>query len=472
MNFTFLSPTVLNSAAVLCCAAGLGFSQDKPAPAPTKAPEVKGKAGGDPFVKKPGDKAQPSPANRTPQDIVTLQEIYAVPQGEYLRLTSEGADSTDLYREVEKLSQGGKAPLESIVALTSPSGQRAVVEQTDELSYPKAWSHPEVVDMLPVPIEWTTRPVGQQMEVEVVQSPDGRLVDLMLGSHVSKLAGFEQLAAAPGTRGLLQPSFEERELTVSVTAPNDRPQFVGTLSRPSEGEAETVRMVFLKLHPVISVPPRSLEGRPYANVRVTTSVFSMEQADAAALLRSQSEGDALYAAVVGQVAGKKARIERVLSATTKSGQRTLTREVQEYRYGTEVLPPQQELSRPMDANAHPPVMAWTGKIIPAMWTAVDMRPLGWTLEVEPVLEANTGHVSMNIVEEHVRLVGTLTGNEIAEKNDPPRPVFESQKITTSVSAAVGKPAFLGTLSPPQDTNVNGRQGPGRVWLAFVLATVD
>jgi hypothetical protein len=169
-----------------------------------------------------------------------------------------------------------------------------------------------------------------------------------------------------------------------------------------------------------------------------------------------------------QVHAQKAKLERVISCVTRSGQRTQAKEVEEFRDGTELNPPQVDMER--NGKGEWSIVP-TGKTIPPCWTAFETRDLGWRLEVDPVLN-ETGVVDVSVALDRTILVGPLQGHEWLENRDPLAPVFESRSITTSLSTAVGKHALMGTFSPPHDTNVNGRKDDGRIWLAFLKVTVD
>jgi len=96
---------------------------------------------------------------------------------------------------------------------------------------------------------------------------------------------------------------------------------------------------------------------------------------------------------------------------------------------------------------------------------------GWRIEVDPVLGPDGRVADLNLAPEHVEHRGNLQGHPMLSRY-PQQPVFSAQKITTAVTAIVGHQCFIGTMSTPRDTGVNGRQDDGRTWLAFVKVTVE
>jgi hypothetical protein len=76
-----------------------------------------------------------------------------------------------------------------------------------------------------------------------------------------------------------------------------------------------------------------------------------------------------------------------------------------------------------------------------------------------------------VAPERTEFRGMVKGHPLLERY-PEQPVFATQKLTTVVTAAVGRQCFLGTMSEPQDSGVNGRKGDGRTWLAFLKVMLE
>jgi hypothetical protein len=66
-----------------------------------------------------------------------------------------------------------------------------------------------------------TRNVGDTLEIEPVIGPDGRTCDLSLVPQRVSLAGFRELAAAPGDSAVAQPRFTSQRLTTNTMLESD-----------------------------------------------------------------------------------------------------------------------------------------------------------------------------------------------------------------------------------------------------------
>lgn len=468
----FILPAFYGAIAALLLLSPLGAQET---PAPNNSNAAPANPGGDPFVKKKGaPPAAPVAAAQDPPTMAVIQEVVALPMDAYHRLVESTMDSGQLYQAVEKLKSTGQAKLETLMEATTHSGQRVAGEQVDEVFYATQWNPPQSEDGFPFPTGYEMRPVGQKWEVDPVMSPDGQVADLSLTAPNTRLSGFQELRADARKPGVLQPTFENREITTAVTVHLNRPQLVGTMNRSVtlEGGADNmVRLLFARVMPVdVGVPAKASLPNPGGpnNMRFTVTVFSMEQATAVVMLRNAGDPEAVHAAVMEQVRGEKAKLERILSCVTRSGLRAVAREDEEYRFGTECNPPQEELERTVNGKVN---VIRTGKVIPPAWTAMQTRPLGWSMEVDPVLN-ETGIVNLSLALERTVLLSCLRGHEWLESRDPQMPLYESRKITTSLSTALGKHSLMGTFSPPHDTNVNNQKDDGRIWLAFLAVTVD
>src|SRR6185312_11967592 len=70
-----------------------------------------------------------------PPNCVVVLEIYSLNKGEAVALLGTESGSGSRYRHVLDLTKAGKARLQILTALTTKSGQRAVVEAIDEVRY-------------------------------------------------------------------------------------------------------------------------------------------------------------------------------------------------------------------------------------------------------------------------------------------------------------------------------------------------
>ena len=92
-------------------------------------------------------------------------------------------------------------------------------------------------------------------------------------------------------------------------------------------------------------------------------------------------------------------------------------------------------------------------------TTFEMKPLGTSIEADISDDATSTSVSVSI--NLTRLIDEIHYTDI------PQPVFESQKLMTSVNPRIDAPILLGTLSKPLDNGLSKSNKDDRVWLAFM-----
>jgi hypothetical protein len=88
-----------------------------------------------------------------------------------------------------------------------------------------------------------------------------------------------------------------------------------------------------------------------------------------------------------------------------------------------------------------------------------------------VLSPGEVHVDLNLAPSRSEYRGPLQGHPLLARY-PEWPIFGTQKVTTAVTAVLGRQCFLGTFNTPRETGVNGRKDDGRTWFAFVKVTVE
>ena len=209
-----------------------------------------------------------------------------------------------------------------------------------------------------------------------------------------------------------------------------------------------------------------------AILSVTEETFSLPIADAGHLLHDVPSDALRYARLRELLASSKARLERLTVLRTKSGQRAVAESIDELRYGTEFRRRQTpDLTNPPDKadktapkTPPPPANAAETSLVPVTF---ETRNVGDTLELEPILGPDGITIDVNLVPQSVRYVGDhADGGPYPLKT----PIFETSKITTSISVRDGQPFFLGTLNPPFANGLAREQKEQRVWLEFL--TVD
>ena len=228
--------------------------------------------------------------------------------------------------------------------------------------------------------------------------------------------------------------------------------------------------------PGLGVPPAFTEpddaGRDATNISLAYEVFSLPLAKAAELQRKGLTDSALYTEVLG--VGK---LERFIVVRTKSNSRSVTTCGTDYLHPTEFEPPK-TLADPGDkrsdetrgARATLPTDVPSGSFPsnPATPTSFSTRQLGDSLEIEPTLSPDRKVVDIGLSVSHSVFVRREKwGHGLAEVEQPQ---FESQKLNTNVTASIGSPRLIGTLSLPSGDGLITRAEP-IIWFCFITPTI-
>ncbi len=342
------------------------------------------------------------------------------------------------------------------------------------------------------PTAYEMRPTGQRIEVDPVLNEDD-VADLNLAPDFTRLAGFRENKADPNAAGEIQPIFTTRKVTTAVTCRLGVPTLLSTLSAPhstgiteadGDGKVSVTFALVRMSSPAEMMPPKTADGdsAKVGNLRMVFRFYSMPRDKARDLLETTTDADKLHE-LVRAMPPTDWKQERLITLHTRSGQRATIEEIAENIYGTEVnvsQPPQVSDKNPTPAPAPgqpalppapPPVYTSAKDLLPATFKAFEMRPIGWRIEVDPVLGPDGQTVDLNLAPERTEFRGLLEGHPLLARY-PQMPVFATQKIATAITAISGRQCFLGTFSAPRDTGVNGRKDDGRAWFAFVKVTVE
>ncbi|MEM7699137.1 MAG: hypothetical protein AAF236_12120, partial [Verrucomicrobiota bacterium] len=145
------------------------------------------------------------------------------------------------------------------------------------------------------------------------------------------------------------------------------------------------------------------------------------------------------------------------------GQRAKAESVENYIYPTEYDPAEIPNSVTLSDGAEAPITGVTP-------TAFEQRNLGVTLEVDPVLSADSTVIDLNLAPELVSLAGYSVW--ATEDSDPlfqaRMPTFHTMKITTQATTQDGEYTFLGTTRPLKAADENREDA---IVLNFVRADV-
>jgi len=464
----YLPPTLL--VAVLA----LALHAQSPQPQPSQ-PQATPPAAppGDPFVKNAGD--NPTNDNERQEEspnLVVVFESYAMSMDDAAALLAAESGSTARYRLVLDLAKAGKTLLQTLTALSTKSGQRAVTESIDEVRYGTAFDGIETPNDVPPPVTWETRNVGDTFEFEPVMSPDHKLCDLNLVPSRVTLMGFRDDPGMANDLPSSSPVFHTQKITTSVDMPVGEPFYLGSFSPPRvQGPAKEdapgeVWLSFLHVYPQ---QPLAMDKKAapkeeeivHANLDYTC--YSLDRAAAREILMTSASVTAPWEKLQALVAGKKAKLEFISSVRTKSGQRMVTEAIQEVRY-------MEQYHAADFAEMHGEGGKVSRERLPGYATAFETRNAGLTVEVEPVIRPDF-NVDVNQVIQNVNFLGMLKVSGLATRHQA-QPLFQNSKVTTSITLTTGKHTLIGTLNPPGADGVNDRVDTGRTWLLFVGTTVS
>lgn len=456
----------------------------------------------DPFVK---GQADPKAAdNDRWVNCFTLFEVYALDKIDALAVIEGERSGEARYRRVTELAKEGKARLNTLTVLTTKSGQRAVVEGIDEVRYPTEFAPSADDKHLPTPTAWETRNAGDTLELEPVIANDGRTCDLNLVPQRVTLLGLRNQQSREGDATVAQPLFQSQRLTTSIMAYNGEPLFLGTYTPPTTSAQDPrsieTWMAFMRVD-VQGPTAQELKAavkpaQPGNLLQVEYSIYSVDRRVAHDLLGAPLSLGGAWEKLQPLLKDNQARIEHLTTLFAKSGQRSLTEEVQEERYWTELTGehragtterttrtinsgPSEDPARSGQKKDYSKDTTTVenvtvsreisdGPIIPATPTAFETRNTGTTVELEPVVGPDQVTIDINQVVSQTVLLGKLKATGVAEKY-PWQPLFETRKLTSSQTILLGVHTLLGTLNPPGEDEVNDRKDTGRTWLLFVRA---
>jgi len=454
---------------------------------------------GDPFVKNPAS-ATPAKAKTGWQNCFVVLEVYALEKNDALGVIEGETGNGARYHRTRELASAGKARLETLTALSTKSGQRAVSESIDEVRYPTEFNPPADEKSIAAPSAWETRSAGDTLEIEPVLSADGQTCDVNLVPQHIRLTGLRDIPAGAGAAPVSQPIFDCQKLLTSASLPSGAPLFLGTYTPPPAGAAEAgpeeVWLAFLRVDAQVSAAdpkpaPKSSHGGP---LHIEYSIYSLDRAAALELLAAPSAVSDAWEKLQPLLGEKKARFEHLTTITASPGQRVQTEETREERYWTEMRPASRagavETTRRTTVAGPTTDPAQTAKDlsksttttetttvtrddansprIPAYTTAFETRNAGVAVEIEPALSPDGQSVELNEIISQTKLLGNLPATGVAEKY-PWQPLFEARKMTTTLTLPIGVHVLTGTLNPPGADGVNGRTDNGRTFLLFVRA---
>lgn len=226
------------------------------------------------------------------------------------------------------------------------------------------------------------------------------------------------------------------------------------------------------------------------NISLCLETFSLPLTAAAKLQREGLSDPALYERILEMSEKNGVKQETFTMVRGRSGQKFTTESISEEIYATEYEPPELPnsvgVSLPNPEPAQPAQPAPTpipdtkdlsgavdlkkfgGLKTPATPTSFETRNVGLTFEAEATLDESYKILDLRTVPELVSFVGRSEWGQDLSKTE--MPVFESQRINTSITMRMNQPALLGTVNRPPFSKVSP-DSADRVWFAFVTATI-
>jgi hypothetical protein len=241
-------------------------------------------AADDPFVRAPGEEVPEGDDN--PKFVSICFETFSVSLAEAVALYHGQPNDIALYKEVTSRVAKGKAKQEAFVVVRARSGERAMLKNTSEFSYPVSYlpaanpggkqSSPPTpkpntpasapapatpttppTSALPFPTEFKTRDVGLTLVIEPVIGQNDRIIDLRIEPVLVTLA--DRAKWGQGDSATETPVFETQSVATANTMLDGQTQLLGTMSRPPESkvDAESAdRIWFAFVTPKVVTVPR------------------------------------------------------------------------------------------------------------------------------------------------------------------------------------------------------------------------
>jgi hypothetical protein len=199
----------------------------------------------------------------------------------------------------------------------------------------------------------------------------------------------------------------------------------------------------------------------------TYEAFSLPIKEAGELQRKGLDDAALYDIVCS---GKQ---ERLISVTTKSGQRCLVDLVSEYMYPTtySVSEPAPD-DAPLGEGAavqKPKEKRKSGVLVPDDF---ETKNVGDSLELEAMYSPEARSIELNISVSHVYHTGDNNWAVGNENGLAKTPTFDSRKINTVITIPANGRRFIGTLNPVFANGISGKDANKQdIWFCFIGSSI-
>jgi hypothetical protein len=213
-------------------------------------------------------------------------------------------------------------------------------------------------------------------------------------------------------------------------------------------------------------PPVLPEKAPETPLKFVYEVFSLPMTKAAELQRAKLADSEFYGKLVGGLKDKSVKQETFLIVRGLPGRRVSVEETKDYIYPTEFDPPELPNmvagQRQKDQEEGKTMRIFP--VTPANPTSYEIETLGDSSEVEAALSGDL--INVRLGPSRVTLIQKDISGQGLAKTVMPR--FARPRIQTVIFSRSGKPAYLGTVSAPEE--LQPKDGEQRVFFAFVTTT--
>ncbi len=459
-------------------------------PAPPQAKPVPA-AASDPFASR--DPSDPGPQGDQRVRVVTLTLLtFSLDQDHLATFMDLPGPGPQRYDQIRSWEKAGAAKLDNISSITTRSGQKAKVEAINEFIFTTEWDAPAGPQQAAMQTAQEIKIVGQTLETEPFIDEAGTTIDLGLAFENVRLAKWRQTGrrAVDDPRPIqATPEFEASRVNTNVSLPPGEWRFCGTFSQtPGAEMPRQTRVAFARATDErVPVPVVKAFGPQPVNLVLEYRFYSMERAVADGVLAGAEVTFASYDSVLKLAAGGKAKLERLTTSITRSGQRTKTEEYTEATYGTDwdrgwsespqpapVQPakepakdaPKTETKTEVKPEPKPKLSSdFTG----VLETSHEIKNAGLTLETAPTLGEDGATVDVVVAPTWIRQSGVCEC-PVPDQLVQPSPLFERRQLNTNVSTVLGRAVLVGTFSAPQGAGVGDGKDDGRTWLCFLRVT--
>ncbi|YCM42680.1 hypothetical protein V2O64_15310 [Verrucomicrobiaceae bacterium 227] len=206
-------------------------------------------------------------------------------------------------------------------------------------------------------------------------------------------------------------------------------------------------------------------------IKVVYEVFSLPLTEAAAILRSGIEDQKIYTKMVEGVRAQKVTQETFLVGRTLPGYRSTISQHSEHTYNSEAEPPilpnviTGGAGYQVDAEGTPTKADFP--VIPALPSAFRTSIVGQSLELEAQWSTDRSVIHLTFTSDDARFIQRDAYGQGASTVEFPR--FGKQHIKTGLPFKIGEPSYLGTMSPPEELQLENSEE--RTWFAFITTSL-